>query len=346
MTVLLQSSSAAVALTLTALHGGAIAMPQAAYLVIGQNLRTTVTALLASIGASIPARRTALAQILFNVFTGLLAFGLTPQLLALIDGLSPALGSSDPAVSIALYHTVFNLLGAAIFLPLTTPFARVVVRLIPDRAPVFTRHLDKSLLQISSVAVEAAARAIGETATALLDQAVNLLEEGTLNHHRREQLSAAQTGIRDSRAFLAQVNLEQHHREEYDRRLTLLHASDHLERLAEACLEREEPLHGVEVLAAARRLAPAIAEAAVWLGQPGWDGVDVVGHLGEASVRQAEERRLHRARLLAQTAAGQVAPDETQLQLEAMRWVDRVGYHSWRALSHLARPGTATDSAA
>jgi phosphate:Na+ symporter len=84
MTVLLQSSSAAVALTLTALNSQAIDLEQSAYLVIGQNLGTTVTAVLAAVGASVPARRTALGHILFNALTGLLAFVSVRYLLLLV----------------------------------------------------------------------------------------------------------------------------------------------------------------------------------------------------------------------------------------------------------------------
>src|SRR5690606_2049087 len=67
MTVVMQSSSAAVATTLAALHAEAVSLEQAAVLVIGQNIGTTVKAGLASIGASVPARRTAAAHVLFNV---------------------------------------------------------------------------------------------------------------------------------------------------------------------------------------------------------------------------------------------------------------------------------------
>lgn len=351
MTVLLQSSSAAVALTLTALHGGAIALPQAAYLVIGQNLGTTVKALLASAGATIPARRTALAHILFNGAIGLLAFGIAPQLLTLVDWLTHLLSKADPAVVIALFHTVFNLLGAALFLPFIAPFARLVTRLIPDSGPAFTRHLDRSLLLSPSVAVEASARALGEAAAAVLEEAITLLDHASLGRQGRERLWAAQSAIREVRAFLAQVRLEGHQDGEYGRRLALLHASDHLERLAEACLERDSPLRGAEVIAAGSRLAAEVAEAVTWLRRGrsageavGEAGEALVRHLAETSVRQAEERRRHRAWLLAETAAGAVLPDETQARLEDMRWVDRVGYHTWRALHHLAGPGTATDS--
>jgi phosphate:Na+ symporter len=81
MTVIMQSSSAAVATTLTALHTGAINFDQAASLVIGAAVGTTVTGALAAIGGSVPAKRTALAHVLFNLATGLIAVVLLPVFL-------------------------------------------------------------------------------------------------------------------------------------------------------------------------------------------------------------------------------------------------------------------------
>lgn len=144
--------------------------------------------------------------------------------------------------------------------------------------------------------------------------------------------------------FLAGVHLDQHYRQDFDRRLSLLHASDHLDRLLEACLEREEPLFAPEIVSAAQRLTPEFAEVRAWLSRSGREDDGPVRHLAAASARQAEERRRHRARLLEETAAGKIMPDETQQQLEAMRWVDRIGYHAWRAVHHLAGVETAADS--
>lgn len=336
MTVLLQSSSAAVALSLTALHGGAISLPQTAYLVIGQNLGTTVKALLASIGASIPARRTALAHILFNGLTGALTFVLAVPLLAVAHGLARAFADGDASMTIALFHTMFNLLGALIFLPISKPFTRWITRMIPDRGPQFTSHLDRSILQVPSVAIEAVARAQVEIAAAMLRETLALLEGAPPGRPARERLEAAHSALGKSRAFVNEVRLEQNHREEYNRRLMLLHAGDHLNRLNGALRERETSLAGVEVRAAAGALARELAAAADLILPPKDAPVEAVERAGRASTRQAERRRHHRAFLLAETAAGKKSPDETGRELEAMRWIDRVGYHAWRALHHLS----------
>src|SRR5690606_7299794 len=76
MTIVMQSSGAAVAATLTALHSGAIGLEQAAALVVGQNIGTTATAAIAAVGASVPARRTATAHILFNLVAASVVFPL------------------------------------------------------------------------------------------------------------------------------------------------------------------------------------------------------------------------------------------------------------------------------
>jgi phosphate:Na+ symporter len=341
MTVLLQASGAAVALTLTALFSGAIGLEQAAYLVIGQNLGTTVKAVLASIGASVPAQRTALAHILFNLTAAFIAFIGAGYLLNLSLLIGVWLNNDDPAFILALFHTIFNLVGAVLFLPALGPFARLVTRMIPDRGPALTRHLDKSLFHLPGVAIGAAGQAIREIAVVTLREAENLLRDGRHTRHSYEQLWAAQSAMRETSRFLGKIQHIGDDDNLYARRLALLHAGDHTHRLIEACLEPEQPLMGPEATAAAERLAPALAIATEWLLYQEKEGEKVARHLKKASRKQANARRTNRAKLLEETAAGLVQPGDVQHYLESMRWVDRVGYHSWRILYHLVDPLTA-----
>lgn len=335
MTVLLQSSSAAVALTLTALNSGAIGLEQSVFLVIGQNLGTTVKAVLAAVGAATPAKRTALAHILFNVATGLIAFLLAGYLLALVHSWSSRLEKDDPAVVLALFHTTMNLLGAILFLPIIPLFARLVERLIPDRGPALTRHLDRSLLHLADVAVEAAARALHEIVILTLGEAIASLR--AVPHHRQNQehLVAAQAAMDETGRFLGQIPLPGHRDDIYARRLALLHAGDHVDRLIEACQETETPIHGADAQAAALRMAAALEQAQAWLRQPTAAREGLIQALAQTSLQQAEARRRQRAYVLEETAAGRLQPDAAHRQLESMRWVDRVGYHTWRTFHHL-----------
>jgi phosphate:Na+ symporter len=341
---MLQSSSVAIALTLTALNSGAIGLEQSAFLVIGQSLGTTVTAVLAALGASVPAKRTALAHVLFNAVTGTVIFFIVSPLLGFIIMLGNGVGSSDPAIQIAIFHTIFKLVGTLIFLPMVNPFSRLIVRLIPDRGPAMTRHLDRTVLGIPAVAVETVARATKEIAAVTLEEARHLLSGEHLTRQRREQLWAAQAALAETSRFLSHVNVQSSVERIHLRRLSLLHANDHLNRLIEACLESEIPIHGSEVEESARRLVPEFQAAIDWLNGKELPGEALVHHLAEASAGQAETRREHRAHLLEETASALVQPDDAHLRLESMRWVDRVAYHTWRTMHHIVNSPLATAS--
>src|SRR5690606_20232674 len=118
MTVMTQSSSAATALILTGTAGGLLTLSGGAAMVIGANLGTTSTAVLAVIGASPNAKRAAAAHVLFNTVTAVAAVALLPFLLSGVEKLEMLAGiPPTPVVSLAIFHTVFNLLGVAILFP-------------------------------------------------------------------------------------------------------------------------------------------------------------------------------------------------------------------------------------
>lgn len=156
ITVLTQSSSAAIAIILTAATGGVIGIQPAAAAVIGANLGTTTTAAVAVLRATPNAKRLALGHILFNLITGLVALSLLPGMLWLVTQLADGLElEGSPAAVLALFHTVFNLLGIVIMLPLTGRLTRLLemrFRSIEEEAGR-PHHLDASLATTPSLAV-------------------------------------------------------------------------------------------------------------------------------------------------------------------------------------------------
>ena len=122
-TALIQSSSAVVMLTLTAINAGFIGLPEAGALVIGADLGTTGTTMLASLTGPGIKRQLALAQVVFNVIVDTLAFLL---LLPLLPWIVQSLGISDLLYSVVAFHTTINLLGLLLFLPLLKPFSHWV----------------------------------------------------------------------------------------------------------------------------------------------------------------------------------------------------------------------------
>ena len=157
-TVLTQSSSAALAIVLTAAAGGLIPLDNAAAAVIGANLGSTSTAALSALKATANARRLATGHILFNLVTGIIALLVLPAMLWLVNILTDWLDlEANPAVSLALFHTLFNVLGAAIMLPFTLPFARFLGRLFRSKEEdnAEPRYLDDTLVTTPELAIGA-----------------------------------------------------------------------------------------------------------------------------------------------------------------------------------------------
>jgi phosphate:Na+ symporter len=333
MTVVMQSSSAAVATTLTALHTGAIGLDQAAALVVGQNIGTTVKAALAAIGASTAVRRTAVAHILFNGITGILAFALIPVVILLDRWLMATQGTSDPAVLIAGFHTTFNLLGVLVLAPFIDRFAGFVTRMVPERGPALTRHLDPSLAGVPAVAVEAARRTVSDIAAALLDLLDGLLARpgGRL---APDALDAAHLALTDTRGFLARLHTAQAPGDQ-ERHLAVLHTMDHAERLVERL--RAAPAQNAldeEVLTAAAWVRTQLEPVREWLASDATEAP--VGHCERLAADVAERRRAQRVAQLEAAAAGRIDPDAALQHVDAMRWLDTSVYHVWRMIHHLA----------
>jgi phosphate:Na+ symporter len=121
----MQSSSAAIAITLTATAGGVIPIDNAAVLVIGANVGSTSTAALAVLGATPNAKRVAAAHVVFNIITGLVALLLLPLLLKFLSSMRVLFGQdAGPVTILAMFHTLFNILGVLILWPLTKMMIR------------------------------------------------------------------------------------------------------------------------------------------------------------------------------------------------------------------------------
>lgn len=138
LTILIQSSSATMALTLVMCANGWISYEIAASMVLGENIGTTVTANLAAMVANTVAKRAALAHLLFNVFGVIWVLSIFPIFLRWVEQLSIFLGIGDPTTNIdavpmalSLFHTMFNITNVLILIWFTKLVARLVTRLIP-----------------------------------------------------------------------------------------------------------------------------------------------------------------------------------------------------------------------
>ncbi|WP_018526334.1 Na/Pi cotransporter family protein [Alkalispirochaeta alkalica] len=132
LTVIVQSSSAAVTITLTMAYAGWIDFPVAAAIILGENIGTTVTANLAAVGGTVNGRRAARAHLVFNALGVLWMLILFPQALRLVDYIA---GSRLLPTRLALFHTGFNLVNTFIFIWFVPLLTHLAERMVPDRAP-------------------------------------------------------------------------------------------------------------------------------------------------------------------------------------------------------------------
>ena len=158
MTVLTQSSSASIALTITAATSGMVGIYAAGAMVIGANIGTTSTAMFASIGATSSAKRVAAAQVVFNVATAVVAALILPLLFGLIHWITEVAEiDANPGITLAIFHTLFNLLGVALIFPLNDRLASFLEQRFVslEEEASKPKHLDKNIAQTPDLAVNA-----------------------------------------------------------------------------------------------------------------------------------------------------------------------------------------------
>ena len=210
LTLLMQSSSAATALTLTAAQGGLLGLEAAAAVVIGSNIGTTGTALIAAIGATANARRAAAAHVLFNVMTGCVAFLTLPWLLHLTQWLGGWIGApADIATALALFHTAFNLLGVLLMWPLSDRLAALLEARFrtAEEDEARARYLDASTAALPALAIDALNREVARYGSNALRAACNVAVPGATPYRElsRAQRTLAALGAAID-AFVVRLN--------------------------------------------------------------------------------------------------------------------------------------------
>ncbi|WP_018078349.1 Na/Pi cotransporter family protein [Thiobacillus denitrificans] len=337
MTAILQSSSAAIATTLTALHTATINFEQASALVVGASIGTTLTGALAAIGGTIYARRTALAYILFNSVAGLIAIVLLPVFLFLIDLAGKYLGLQPGATSLAAFHTLFIAAGALLFLPFTSRFGQIVERILPDRGDSMTERLDQSLLAIPAVALEASQRALEQVAQQLLDFYSDLLSPGA-SASRNGDLTEAGQALDRSYDFVSRIELPADDARLGAQRIAQLHAIDHLLRfhgrlhdLAQAGIDFSDPDYAWAIENSREMLALARQGLAEKNLAPGLEQLEL------DAVTLAALSRQVRHDLLQDMASPGASPATALRKTDAYRWMERTGHHIWRVCHYLSQ---------
>ena len=177
LTLIIQSSSATMALTLLMCHEGWIPFPLAAAMVLGENVGTTITANLASLVANYHAKRAARAHLIFNLIgVGWMLLFFHPFVGAIdvvvqrIENQSPLVSAAAIPVALALFHTSFNVLNTSLLIGLVPLIAHITEWMVPavlekDRAVDEPRFLNAASLKFPQTGIKA-----------LIDESLRLLQ--------------------------------------------------------------------------------------------------------------------------------------------------------------------------
>ncbi|MDX2416091.1 MAG: Na/Pi symporter [Xanthomonadales bacterium] len=182
-TVVMQSSHATLVLTLAALATQQVSYENALALAIGSNVGTTITAIIGALGSGVEGRRLAAAHLCFNVTTGLIAILGIYQLMMAVEWISVHVGiaKDNYTLQLALFHTLFNVIGILVMLPLLKLLVKMLEKLMPIEEPEIERpkYLNAPLLDVADAAVEA----VKNETTRLYDISVGVIANG-LSIHR------------------------------------------------------------------------------------------------------------------------------------------------------------------
>ncbi|WP_214829541.1 Na/Pi cotransporter family protein [Exiguobacterium algae] len=334
MTAVLQSSTLGLVLTMTALTTSTVTLPQAALLVIGLSTGTSLVVAIGSLGGWKSARRIVLGHLVYHVSILLVGWLTFPILFALVNRVADWFQWND-LLRLALFHTTFLLLGIALFLPFYESFANRLLKWVPSRSEKLIRFLDPNMSQLPTVALEAARRSLIEIERFLGKETQLLLRTGKI---REDELKLVDKTLSDVRVFLSTIQLEGEAKQnDYGQHLSLLHTIDHLERWLYVIREVEPAtalrdtdfspakqlvLQELELVTRLNHHTPA-EDSKLWK---------------HASKQLAEYRKMHRSELLEETAVYQLEMEQTIQKVQVLLWLDRIGYHIWRATRHLIKP--------
>jgi len=342
LTFAMQSSSAAMALILTATAGG-LAPLHAAAAVIGANVGTTSTAVIVSIGATPNAKRLAAAHVFFNLITGAVALALLgPMLQGILWGRGVLGLSADPASVLALYHTFFNILGVVVLWPITSRLVDFVQQRFRSQEEQRStpKYLDDTVVRTPSLAVGALvleSRRMGESACNMAQSALRCLERPCRDMQREKAvLDALQRACAEFAARVGREGLGEDTAENLPR---VVRAGQYYNAAAEAAMDADALRQGLAPFDEAdleRRMEELLqgAEAVIEKTRCGFEVFDSLALQQELDVFEKVYQDV-KAVLLEAGATGRLPVDQMVLRLDYISRVRRMMEQLGKGALHL-----------
>ena len=332
MSIVMQSSSAAGAATLVALHAGSLTFQQACAMIVGQSVGTAATSALVAIGGGIAVRRAALAHVVYNVAVGIIGILLLGPITAAASWVGARLDDPEGVLALAAFSSIFKFIGVVAFYPWLNSFSQFIVAISGKTPETALSRLDPTLAEAGgAVALEAAWRAASEVAHRSVDAIRRRLSGEVV------QYDPPIEAVRQIEHFLESLSLETIDLGDIEPRLVrVCHALDHLMRLHDdlarvlPTVSAWQPPAGFE--AAARALA-------AWLDATNDPKLacdpTTVQAIEHAAKQLSIEIKISRDQTLENVALQRTPTVTARAVLETLTWADGAVYHSWRLAESL-----------
>lgn len=351
ITLITQSSSAGVATALAAIHAGTLSFPQAAAMVIGMDVGTTFTAIVAVLGGDARTRRTGYAHVIYNLLTAIGAMLLLTPFSAGLESLWPGSLASEPELALVGFHTCFNALGLLAVLPFTRRFADWMIRIVPEEHEGTDELLSERLLGTPAVALESAAAATRRLTSSTLRFVSRDLRRPMAADSRRSGLQRLHEQANRIRSYLEEIVTPRSAARPHEAHVALLDAVDHLRRLMEHMETRHTQARklrrgpSVEALVAelARNVGRRLLATSIEMRDLG-SGADIEG-LFSLWRRLDDGSAELRDTILAAAASDELDGERAMDCLDDARRIQRVAFHTYRTAEHLRDAGKRFEAA-
>ncbi len=237
VTMVLQSSSVSIGMVIALASAGLLDLNACIYLVMGDNIGTCITGVIASFGGKIASRKLAAGHAMFNILGTVTALAMLPlyfKLITLLPG--------DITRQIANFHTLFNIVNVILFLPFVTLFLKALNKLIPgeDYEKKEAKYLDKNLLPTPELALKVVIRQL----SVMLAVGQEMLEKARqcilqYNHKLKNEIFTDEQSVdemqRDITAYLVEITKGEISDEKRRIIPALIHSVNDLERVGDYC---------------------------------------------------------------------------------------------------------------
>jgi len=338
ITIITQSSSAGVATALAAVYTQTINFEQAAIMVIGMNVGTTFSSVLASIGASVNARRTAASHVLYNIFAAIIGIIILQPFIQLSEWLVTDVQRNHAEILLVSFHSSFNILSVMCLLPFIRRFARMVKKLIANIEDAYTETLDDRLLDKPDLALTAATASIQSETRALVSHLLCMLG----SKHTASggvDLNNLNSAMGETHSYVEKIHTTNEDQPNWNIMLSIIHSLDHMQRLQRRCeeslnksaaaMQTPEFNHYLDITRQSlNKLQQAIA-------LNDWQLANHEAELLAAAI--SEESKNIRQTIVDSIAAGQLNILRGTDGLKATRWLRRVSAHLLRITHYQAQ---------